>query len=173
MTRSVSYRIRPIGEADQAFLWEMLYQALFVPEGAEPLPREIVKQPEIARYVAEWGRSGDRGFIAIEEGEGKAIGAVWERRFSASEKGYGFVAEGIPELSIAILPGYRNRGIGTALLERLIGEKRGDRAGVSLSVSAENPAIRLYRRLGFREVEVDGSSVIMVLAGEDGGSSSE
>ena len=37
--------VRASQKSDEPFLWEMLYQALYVPEGEPPLPREIVQQP--------------------------------------------------------------------------------------------------------------------------------
>jgi len=39
--------------------------ALFVPDCAPPLPREIVQRPELARYVAGWGRASDLRFAAM------------------------------------------------------------------------------------------------------------
>jgi ribosomal protein S18 acetylase RimI-like enzyme len=55
-------------------------------------------------------------------------------------------------VDIALLPEFRGRGIGRALLTDIIGE--GDRAGVPVRMHVErnNPALRLYRELGFREV---------------------
>ena len=52
-------------------------------------------------------------------------------------------------MDIALLPEYRGRGIGTAILHELLGAA--DRAGktVMLHVEPNNPALRLYRRLGF------------------------
>jgi ribosomal protein S18 acetylase RimI-like enzyme len=53
-------------------------------------------------------------------------------------------------LDIALLPEHRRAGIGGALLGALIAEA--DRAGrpVRLHVEHNNPAIRLYERLGFK-----------------------
>jgi len=42
--------IRPIISKDKLFLWEMLYQALHVPEGQSAPPREVIRLPELARY---------------------------------------------------------------------------------------------------------------------------
>lgn len=39
--------IRPLELEDEPFLWEMLYQAIYVPEGQTPLPREIIQIPEV------------------------------------------------------------------------------------------------------------------------------
>jgi len=55
--------IRALTPADEPFLWEMLYQALYVPEGADPFPRDIVRRPEISRYAQGWGQADDLGFV--------------------------------------------------------------------------------------------------------------
>jgi GNAT superfamily N-acetyltransferase len=63
---------------------------------------------------------------------------------------------------MAVLPEYRGQGVGTRLLGELLRLADGRYGAVSLSVSAENPAVRLYRRWGFREAGNSGSSLTMV-----------
>ncbi|MEO1210495.1 MAG: N-acetyltransferase [Cyanobacteria bacterium J06638_20] len=152
--------IRSLTPDDEVFLWEMLYQALHVPEGHPPLPREIVQHPELARYVQDWGREGDCGFLASDAMIGQPIGAVWLRSSVGENKGYGYVDDTIPELSIAILPTYRGQGIGTQLLTHLVASECG-RSPISLSVSADNPAMRLYERFGFEVVRQSDDSFTM------------
>lgn len=157
-----TYAIRSLAQTDEPFLWEMLYHALYVPAGQEPFPKEIMQQPELAKYVAEWGRAADEGYMAIEAVTQAAVGAVWMRLFSEENQGYGYVAADIPELSIAVLPEHRQQGLGSQLLAHLIQQTRGRYRGLSLSVSAENPAVRLYKRLGFEPLEQTDSSLTMV-----------
>lgn len=147
--------IRPILLADEPFLWEMLYQALYVPQGAALFPRDIIQQPEIAQYVQDWGQPDEAGLIACDDET--PIGAVWIRRIRA----YGFVDDDTPELSLAMLPDYRGKGIGTRLMNELFLLLQGRYDALSLSVSKNNPAFRLYERLGFEVVKDDGSSVTM------------
>lgn len=81
------------------------------------------------------------------------VGAAWLRRFAADDPGYGFVHATIPEVSIAVLDGFRGQGLGGRLLAALTDEARA--LGIptlSLSVEAQNPATRLYLRQGFHEV---------------------
>jgi len=106
--------------ADQDFLWDMLYQALYVPPGAAAFPREIVHQPEISRYVEDWGRRDDAGFVAMDGDAQRRVAAVWIRLLTGERRGYGYVDDATPELSIAALPDYRGRGIGTSLMERVL-----------------------------------------------------
>lgn len=68
-------------------------------------------------------------------------------------------------LVLGVLPGHRGQGIGTGLLQTLIKEEAPARGltRLQLDVAVENPAHRLYQRLGFaieglrqRAVVVDG-----------------
>ncbi len=163
MRPPVSVTFRRITASDQDFLWEMLYQAIYTPPG-EPLPpRAIIYQPELAHYVQDWPKPGDLGMLAEDSSRSTLLGAAWLRLFRSNEPGYGFVAEGIPELSIALRPESRGKGIGTALLKSLLSAARGRYAAVSLSVSADNPAAALYRRMGFVLHAQAGDSLTMVL----------
>src|SRR5437870_4592729 len=101
---SINVIIREASASDEPFLWEMLYHSLYVPDGRTPFERNILTRPEIAKYVEGWGRSGDLGLIAVDLSSQAAIGAVWIRVFTPSEKGYGYVGDNIPELGIAVLP---------------------------------------------------------------------
>ena len=59
-------------------------------------------------------------------------------------------------IDIALLPEYRNEGVGTALLGELIEESRKSGVPLRLQVRRNNEAaIRLYRRLGFSPIEED------------------
>lgn len=149
----MSYLIRPLGSTDQAMLWDMLYLALYVPPDVPPLPREIVYKPELAKYVQDWGKEGDMGLVASLHESQAVVGIAWLRLFQRNNQGYGYVDDETPELAIAVLPNYRNQGIGTELLTQLCDQARDRYAAISLSVSTPNPALRLYRRLGFEDVE--------------------
>ena len=154
--------LREAEASDEPFLREMLYHSLYVPDGDPPFDRDVVAQPEIAKYVDAWGRPGDLGLIAVDSTSHEAVGAIWMRLFNATDRGFGFVHSTIPELAVAVLPGHRGRGVGTALLRRLL-EVGGElHDAVSLSVSVDNPARRLYDRFGFKGVEAHGNSVTML-----------
>ena len=142
-----------ITDENNSFLWEMIYQAIYVSPGTEPPSREIVHLPELARYVANWGRPGDLGFYAWDSTGGEPVGAAWLRLWSPGDRGYGWVEDAFPELSLAVLSGRRGEGIGSSLLARLLLSARGRYAGISLSVTSGNPAQRLYERAGFIVVD--------------------
>jgi GNAT superfamily N-acetyltransferase len=111
----------------------------------------------VARYVNNWGRPGDAGLIAWENGP---IGAAWYRIFPASAPGFGFVDEQTPELTIAVVPSRRGAGLGAELMDALLERARKDgHAGISLS--AERGRTGLYERYGFRSVEEKDGTVTM------------
>jgi ribosomal protein S18 acetylase RimI-like enzyme len=162
VTQLLGYTLRAATPADEPFLWEMLYQAIHVPEGAAPPPRSLLQDPSLAHYVAEWGkRAGDLGIIAVEQQSGDAVGAVWLRLFPADDPGWGYVDDHTPELSISIVAEWRGQGLGRALIERLVEVARGQYSALALSVDPHNAAFRLYQRLGFQVVGMSGTSVTM------------
>lgn len=60
-------------------------------------------------------------------------------------------------MDIALMPAYRNRGIGGALIRAIQDQAAGLGAvKVSLYVEGANPALRLYERLGFKLVQPGG-----------------
>lgn len=152
----MDYVIHPLNTADEPILWEMLYQALKTSEEAPS--REIVHQPEYARHVEGWGRAGDAGFVAYDaEQKDDLLGAVW-LRFPAGESKES--EEAVPELVLAVKPGQRKRGIGAALLTQLV-KANPQHSAVSISAGANNPAVRLYERFGFKIVQESERAVTM------------
>jgi GNAT superfamily N-acetyltransferase len=71
-------------------------------------------------------------------------------------------AEGFRGIDLAILPQWQGRGIGTRILEDLAQESRQAGVKLSLRVVKNNPALRLYLRLGFEVVAEDEISYEMV-----------
>jgi GNAT superfamily N-acetyltransferase len=143
--------IRRGNRQDVRFLRDMLRHAFYWRSGAE------VEESPLWRYVSGWGRRGDAAVIALEDGF--PIGAAWFRLFPSAEPGFGFVDESTPELAIAVVPSRRGRGIGSELLDSLVGLAREQGyEGLSLSVAPESPAMHVFEKHGFEKVEqTDGS----------------
>lgn len=157
-----SFIIRALTPVDESILWKMLYHAIYVPSGQSPPDRGIIHQPELARYACGWGCQHDSGFIALAQSTGIPLGVAWLRLLTGENRGYGYIDDNTPELSIAVLPGYRGQGIGTALLSEIIQSARYRYPAVSLSVNSANPACRLYQRLGFQIIKrKEDDSLIM------------
>jgi GNAT superfamily N-acetyltransferase len=145
--------IRPAGTQDIPFMRDMLRHAYYARWGTEAdVPLE--------RYVAGWGRPGDTALVAIDEFQ--PVGAAWYRLFPQDEPGYGFVDENTPELTIAIVPSRRGKGLGEQLLTALLDQARAQgRAELSLSVEPDNPAIHLYEQHGFARVGERAGALVM------------
>jgi GNAT superfamily N-acetyltransferase/DNA-binding transcriptional ArsR family regulator len=147
--------VREMRPEEIGFLKEMLYAALAWRPGAELPPIDwVLAHPQVSVFHEGWGRAGDTGIVA--ELGGRPVGLVWYRFFTDATHGEGFVDEATPELAIAVVDGFRGRGIGRRLLLAAHERARTDGlARLSLSVDAENPARRLYASLGYREHEPD------------------
>ena len=96
----------------------------------------------------------------LAEVSGVIVGAAWARHMH----GYGFVADDMPELAVSVRRQWRGRGIGTRLVRELLMTLRdGGCKWVSLSVDRHNPALEMYRRLGFGVVREADSGYVMTL----------
>ena len=106
--------------------------------------------PRFAMYLAGWPRRGDFGLVAEQD---RPLGAAWYRTYTEMSHGYGFVAEDVPELAMAVIASRRHEGIGRRLLVGLIeaSEAHGH-AALSLTVNHGNPARQLYESVGFQPV---------------------
>ncbi|GAB4527171.1 MAG: GNAT family N-acetyltransferase [Roseibium sp.] len=82
----------------------------------------------------------------IVERNGQAVGRLYLERWSGEHR----------IIDIALLPEVRGGGIGNAILLDLIDEANAAGKSLSIHVEKENPAMRLYRRLGFETREDKG-----------------
>jgi GNAT superfamily N-acetyltransferase len=158
--------LRPVVPDDLVFLEEMLLEAAYWrtgPSARGAVRGEVRQRPELAVYVHGWGRRGDRGHVAWCGGE--RLGAAWYRLFDEAEHGYGYLDGRTPELSVGVVRAWRGIGVGRALLTALVAQAAIDgHARMSLSAERDNPALRLYERLGFEQLSDADGSVIMTLA---------
>ena len=116
----------------------------------EVTKRAFVEQQFTAQDAYWHEHYTDTSWDVIEVGgrpAGRLYVARWERE--------------IRIVDIALLPEFRGRGLGTALLRDLMAEA--DAAGKPLSIHVEmnNPARSLYERLGFRPAGEHGVYVLM------------
>ncbi len=154
-------RCRPAGPEDFDFLATMLGEAaVWRPDKPTPSGDQVLADPRYAMYLVGWPMQGDYGLIAEQDGP---IGAAWYRIYTEVTHGHGFVAEEIPELSIAVIASRRHEGIGRRLLVDLIEASVAQGyPAISLSVNNGNPARGLYESVGFVYVGKRGSTWTMV-----------
>ena len=141
----IEVTIREITSEEYPLLENFLYNAIYLAPGEEMPPRSIIYEPEIFIYIKGFGSGkGDCGVVA--EIDDKIIGAAWTRIIPA----YGNIDIDTPELAISVLSEYRDKQVGTMLMEHLFEllRNQGYRQ-TSLSVQKDNPAVRFYKRLGY------------------------
>ncbi len=150
--------IRAIRNNEIAILREFLYEAIFIPEGVTPPPREIVDKPELRVYTDDFGtRRGDNCLVAVIDN--KVVGAVWTRIMDD----YGHVDDDTPSFAISLYKDYRAQGIGTRLMKEMLpllktqGFKK-----ASLAVQKANYAVRMYEKVGFHIADENEEEYIMV-----------
>jgi ribosomal protein S18 acetylase RimI-like enzyme len=129
--------LRPCSDADHALV-------LHVRREAFRTGGDVAEEAKATRALASLP-------FAIVETAGKAIGYV---SVVASDD-HDLVHE------LAVLPQSQGRGIGTAVIRGVQDDARRRGVPVRLSVHDDNPARRLYERLGFAVTDVDGMRVKM------------
>lgn len=145
--------LRPAANEDRSFMLSV-YASVREPElEASGLPREqwapFVEQQFQAQSHA-YASYRDTSFeVVLVDGEpaGRLIVARWP--------------EELRVVDIALLPEFRGRGIGGALMREVIEEA--EQRGVKTSIHVErfNPAQHLYTRLGFRMVSETGVYLLL------------
>ena len=154
----MNYTIRELSINERDVLKTFLYHAIYIPEGITPPPFEIINQPELQVYIKGFGEQ-DGDICLVAECDSKIVGAVWVRIMND----YGHVSNDMPSLAISLLPEYRGKGIGTALMKLMLKtiSEQGYK-GISLSVQKQNYAAKMYQKLGFKTIEDKDEELIMV-----------
>jgi ribosomal protein S18 acetylase RimI-like enzyme len=140
---------RPITEGDMDFLarlyastrWEELQQVPW--SDAERLA--FLRQQFEAQHIYYMEHFVNAAFDLVLV-DGKPAGRLYLDRRDGE----------IRLIDIALLPEFRNRGIGGRLMADIL--KEGQETGLLVRIHVEhnNPAMRLYQRLGFRKIEEQG-----------------
>ena len=154
----MEYTIREMTVTEYPLLNEFLYEAIFIPDGIKPPPRDIIASPELQIYIERFGTSKD-DFALVAEIERKIVGAVWVRIMND----YGHIDDETPSLAISLHKEYRGKGMGSNMMKEMLsllkthGYKR-----VSLSVQKANYASEMYRKIGFEIIKENGDEWIML-----------
>ena len=141
--------LRPITESDLPFLLEVYVTArteeLAQVPWSETEKREFLTSQFQAQHYHYQKYYAAASFSIIEQ-NGHPIGRFYVDRWPNE----------IRIVDIALLPNYRNQGIGTHLLRQILAEGETANKTVSIHVEKYNPAYRLYSRLGFQKISETG-----------------
>lgn len=149
MLAQATINARPIQPGDDSFLKEVFASSREPELAALPWSGEqralFLSQQYAAQHTHYFAHFPHAAYLILEW-EGQPIGRYYLDR----------QPEALHILDLAILPPFRNRGIGTALLTELIGESEALGLPITLYVEHNNPAYSLYSRLGFLKVRDEG-----------------
>ena len=141
--------LRPARTDDQEFLYRLFYSVYseklqLVPLNAEEKKTlvELMYQSFTRHYDSLAAGSDDRLVLLNNESIGRMI--LFQMR------------EEIRLADLAILPQYRGRGIGTALISQVQTESMMSKRPVRLQVARFDRALKLYQRLGFYKTDAIG-----------------
>lgn len=141
---------RPITEEDQQFLYEVYAstraEEMSVTNFTEREKEDFLRFQHHAQhtdYMNKFRNNSDFLIILINN---TPTGRLYLGRWRAE----------IRIIDIALLPEYRNRGIGAQLLHDIINEAASAGKLVTGHIEHYNRAINFYKRLGFKIVELRG-----------------
>ena len=145
--------LRPITPDDEDFLYRVYVgtrEDIAQLGWDEQQQEEFLKLQFTAQndhYKAQFGNADFQIILA----DGKPVGRLYINR-SEDE---------IRIIDIALLPEFRGKGIGAALLKQVLTEGKKKELPVRIHVQQANPAFHLYQRLGFQKIDENGIYFLM------------
>lgn len=154
----MDYIIREMKKSEYPLLEQFLYEAIFIPDGVEPVPKSIINSPELQVYIQNFGEEKDDRCL-VAEIKDEIIGAVWVRIM----RDYGHIDDETPSFAISLYKKYRGFGIGTRLIKEMLDLlKKNKYQRASLAVQKDNYAVKMYEKAGFEIVDENAEEYIMV-----------
>lgn len=147
-------RFRTIAETDRQFLSDLYastrWDELGPTRWEDAQKREFLAQQFAAQHAHYMQHYPQAEWLVIEQAErqiGRLYFVHWGRELRI--------------VDIALIPAARGMGFGSAVLGDLIAEAAAGGKPVTIHVERTNPALSLYRRLGFREAEDKGVYLLL------------
>ena len=148
-------RLRPVADDDRAFLVD-LYASVREPELAhvpwDDAQKRAFVEHQFAAQDMHYREHYPGAALDVIEVDGQPAGRLYVHRGPSD----------IRIMDIALAPAFRGRGIGTALLRALMDEAQESGRRLSIHVEQNNPARRLYERLGFEPAGEHGVYLLYV-----------
>lgn len=118
-----SHVLRSAEGEDRSFLEQLLVQA-YNWDGQQRVTLDQVRTDSLHRkYLEGWKQLGDVGVLAYGP-DGEMAGGAWARAVPREQAGYGWVAPDVPELAMAVLPGFQGKRLGARLLDACLNALR-------------------------------------------------
>ena len=137
---------RPITDEDKDFLYKVFFSTrideLAYTEFSDSEKDDFLRMQFRMQHTFYMENYTETDFLIIMK-KGFPIGRIYLSHWK----------DQIRIVDIALLPEYRNNGIGTRLIKDVMEEARCKNIFVSAHVEKYNPALRLYDRLGFKGAE--------------------
>jgi ribosomal protein S18 acetylase RimI-like enzyme len=147
-------RLRPVSDGDREFLvdlYESVREAELRHVPWEAATRRTFIEHQFAAQDTHYRQHYPGATLSVIELDGERAGRLYVHRGPSD----------IRIMDIALAPAFRGRGIATGLLRTLIAEAEESGRKLSIHVEMNNPAWRLYERLGFRPASEHGVYVLM------------
>ena len=146
---SASLVLRPVNDADSDFLLQ-LYASTRADEMAlvdwsEQQKFEFLHMQFNAQSSYYFEQFAAASFDVIEL-DGKPVGRLY-----VDER-----ADELRVIDIALMPEFRQQGIGAYYMQSILDRAAASGRAVGIHVEKNNPAMRLYDRLGFEQIEDKG-----------------
>ncbi|CAN5600415.1 hypothetical protein BH24ACI2_BH24ACI2_15400 [soil metagenome] len=123
----------------------------------------------LKQYVTQtWGWDNDWQQQNFERNFNSDVGEIIV--INGTDAGFLWVIEKETETllaSIRMLPEFQNKGIGTKIIQKIIGESQKKNKPVRLQVLKINPAKKLYERLGFEIFDETKTHFLMKTPNKD------
>ncbi|QSZ43038.1 GNAT family N-acetyltransferase [Sulfurimonas aquatica] len=108
--------------------------------------------PELNIYSELYGVTPkDLGLYALVDN--KIAGALWCRQLCKEHGASGFIDENTPVLSMSIFPEFREKKVGTTMMEQFLLEASTCYEQISIALLSDSTAILFYEKFGFEIVE--------------------
>jgi ribosomal protein S18 acetylase RimI-like enzyme len=146
--------LRPVRQDDENFLFEV-YASTRAEEmsltGWDKAQQRAFLLLQFAAQQQHYQSRFAEGDHRIIVKDGQPVGRIYIARTDRE----------IRILDIALLPHYRNSGIGTILLKDIMADAESSRRMIRIYVESFNRSLKLFQRLGFSSVETSGLHQLM------------
>jgi ribosomal protein S18 acetylase RimI-like enzyme len=154
-SRTPAIALRPALPADEEFLLEVYASTRAEEMALTPWTesqRESFVKMQFAAQSSHYKEKYPEANHDVIMTNGRRVGRLYVARLK----------DEIRIVDITILPDDRNAGIGGALLTKLIDEAKSSEKPLKIYVEVFNPSLRLFKRLGFVQVDAAGVHCLML-----------